>query len=307
MSRHTSDVISDAKGQLFVSDTFNNRIRVIRSNGGVETLTGSTPGDEIGAGLRAKFREPTRLGWDSEGDLLVLDSGNRALKKVDPRGEVSRVISIPQGLNRVTEFVDLGSEGWLFGEHDTGRVVQVDVEGQSRLIIGTEPLLWALRAGRFDRLWSVNSFLGTGRQRVSQWAPSGQVMWSASIFEGSNDGPFSLAGFGGRLTDLLEVRGDTMWFVDHFGHSIGEIKMSQPHLFRVEQKVGNETETLSFQITCDYSDVSVRFSSSPGLDLELWTVYEAALSIPYGESVFFVGTFDGTPLSEVVEVVANLP
>ena len=304
--RGPSDVISDESGRLFLSDTFNNRIRLIHSDGRVKTIAGSTPGNETGVGLRAKFREPTRLGWNSNGDLLVLDSGNRALKRIDQGGEVSLVLSIPQGLNRVTEFVDLGRQGWLFGEHETGRVVQVDIEGQSRSIIETEPLLWTLRTGRSDRLWSVNSFLGTGRQEVSQWSSSGEVMWSASIYDGSNDGQFSLSGFGGRITDLLEVREDAIWFVDHFGHSIGEIKMSQPQLFHIEKKIENDTETL-FQVTCDYPDVSVRFSSSAELDPELWTVYDSPLSILNGESVFFVGTFDGVPLSKVVEVVASLP
>ena len=305
--RGPSDLISDSQGRLFVSDTYNNRIRMIDSDGYVSTLAGSTPGDIEAPGVMAKFRRPTRLAWGPSGALLVLDSGNRAIKRIDLEGEVGRVFSIPEGLNRVTEFVALGQNGWLFGEQNTGRVVHVDIDGQSRIILETEPLLWALRVGYGDRLWSLNSFLGSGSQEISQWTMSGQSMWAGAVAVGERGSPLSLENFGGRITDVVEVRHDALWFVDHFGQSIGEIELRRPQLFAVEPKLANAAGMILLQVASDYPGVSVRYSSSASSDLELWNVYAEPVLVPEGETVFFIGTFGLAPLSEISEVVARLP
>ena len=73
-------------GNIFVADTYNDRIRVIE-NGKVSTLAGSTFGFADGPGSYAKFDTPCGLGiWRDK--LLVADAGNRRIRVVEPDGRV---------------------------------------------------------------------------------------------------------------------------------------------------------------------------------------------------------------------------
>ena len=71
-------------GKIFVSDTYNDRIRVIE-NGKVSTLAGSTRGYRDGAD--ALLDTPLGLAtWHDK--LLVADAGNRRIRVVEPDGAV---------------------------------------------------------------------------------------------------------------------------------------------------------------------------------------------------------------------------
>ncbi len=73
-------------GRVFISDTYNDRIRVIEK-GQVTTLAGSTRGFSDGAGSAARFDTPTGLAlWQDK--LLVADSGNRRIRVVEKNGDV---------------------------------------------------------------------------------------------------------------------------------------------------------------------------------------------------------------------------
>jgi sugar lactone lactonase YvrE len=88
----------DAAGQIFVADTFNATIRVIK-NDTVSTL-GGTVGLQTfaeGTGTAARFFNPTAIAVDSTGTLLVSQSGSNLVAKGDPL--VSPVIgSQPQAI-----------------------------------------------------------------------------------------------------------------------------------------------------------------------------------------------------------------
>ena len=75
-----------AGARIFVSDTYNDRIRVIE-NGVVSTLAGSSRGFRDGAGNEAQFDTPLGLAvWQDK--LLVADAGNRRIRVVEPDGSV---------------------------------------------------------------------------------------------------------------------------------------------------------------------------------------------------------------------------
>ena len=77
------------QGRVYVADTWNDRIRVIEADGSVRTLAGDDgPGFRNGRGAQARFDTPTALALDGEGRLWVADTGNRALRRVDPDGVV---------------------------------------------------------------------------------------------------------------------------------------------------------------------------------------------------------------------------
>jgi hypothetical protein len=77
-----------ANGDIFVSDTGNQRIRVI-SAGTVRTLAGGVRGFADSAGLSARFALPMGIALTASGTLLVADAWNHRLRAVDAAGNVT--------------------------------------------------------------------------------------------------------------------------------------------------------------------------------------------------------------------------
>jgi sugar lactone lactonase YvrE len=77
-------------GRVVVADTYNDRIRVIESDGTVRTLAGSErPGANDGVADGASFATPTGIALDARGILYVADTGNGVVGTVDLDGRVS--------------------------------------------------------------------------------------------------------------------------------------------------------------------------------------------------------------------------
>lgn len=82
-------IARDAHGQLFVADSGNNAIRKIDLDGQVTTLAGGTAGFADGQGTSAQFKYPAGLTFDRQGNLLVADVGNHAIRRISPVGAVT--------------------------------------------------------------------------------------------------------------------------------------------------------------------------------------------------------------------------
>ena len=67
----------DSTGNLYVADSFNNRIRMITPNGTVSTLAGfGTFGFVDGVGISVKFNYPSSIAITSTGTMYVVDTNN---------------------------------------------------------------------------------------------------------------------------------------------------------------------------------------------------------------------------------------
>lgn len=81
----------DFIGNVYVADTFNNTIRRISTDGNVTTLAGS-PGQSgavDGVGSAARFSLPSGIVVDVTGTVYVADTGNHAIRRVEPNGTVA--------------------------------------------------------------------------------------------------------------------------------------------------------------------------------------------------------------------------
>ncbi|WP_206002760.1 NHL repeat-containing protein [Paraburkholderia polaris] len=87
-----SGVAVDASGNVYVADTYGNKIRKITPAGVVSTLAGSgTVGSADGTGTAASFDEPYGVAVDASGNVYVADTYGNKIRKVTPAGVVSTV------------------------------------------------------------------------------------------------------------------------------------------------------------------------------------------------------------------------
>src|SRR6185503_4103011 len=82
-------VAADDRGNIFVADSYNDRVRKIAADGMVSTVAGTGfPGLINGPGPAAQFDTPCGVAVDRQGNLFVADTGNDAIRKIAPSGEV---------------------------------------------------------------------------------------------------------------------------------------------------------------------------------------------------------------------------
>jgi SMP-30/Gluconolactonase/LRE-like region len=84
-------VAANRDGVVFVADTYNDRIRAIE-NGRVRTIAGGDgPGFRDGYGAEARFDTPCGIAVNTDGSLLVADTGNHRIRRVTLDGAVTTI------------------------------------------------------------------------------------------------------------------------------------------------------------------------------------------------------------------------
>lgn len=92
-------VALDVRGNLFIADQNNHRIRKIDTAGIITTVAGSGPvgptsgafSGDGGPATSARFQHPTALAVDAAGNIYVSDQLNRRVRKVDTAGIINTI------------------------------------------------------------------------------------------------------------------------------------------------------------------------------------------------------------------------
>ncbi|MBI4851013.1 MAG: SMP-30/gluconolactonase/LRE family protein [Acidobacteria bacterium] len=121
-------VTVDSKGNIFFSDSFNNRIRRVDAQTGIiRTVTGTGEAGFSGDGdlaSKAKISFPNGLTLNSRGDLFFVDDGNNVIRKIDA---ITNIITTVAGTGK-TGFDGDGGKATL-AKFAVSREIALDSKG----------------------------------------------------------------------------------------------------------------------------------------------------------------------------------
>lgn len=129
-------VAIDKGGNIFVADAYNDRIRKITPDGNVVTVAGAgAQGFQDGDAASALFDTPSGVAIDKDGNAFIADTGNGAIRKITPQGEVSTIAKrdestgdAPVPLGRPVGIV-VTHDGFLFvADAGSNRVLRIAPE-----------------------------------------------------------------------------------------------------------------------------------------------------------------------------------
>ena len=142
-----SGIAVDSRGNLYVVDSENNKIRKIATDGTVSTFAGSTSGDADGTGASAQFDLPQGITIDSKGNLYVADTYNHKIRKILPNGLVSTLagssVGFADGTGASAKFnlpfgVTIDSYGNLFvADSYNHRIRKITLNGLVSTVAGS--------------------------------------------------------------------------------------------------------------------------------------------------------------------------
>ncbi len=92
----SAGIAVDGAGNIYISDNGNNRIRVVNSQGIINAYSGTgTAGyfGDNGPPTAARFRNPSDIAFDDDGNMLIADYNNHVVRKIAPIGSVLAPIS----------------------------------------------------------------------------------------------------------------------------------------------------------------------------------------------------------------------
>jgi len=84
----------DSRGNMYVADANNNRIRMINSSGIITTVAGDGSGGFSGDGgqaVNASLNIPSDVAVDGAGNLYIADAGNNRIREVGPTGVITTI------------------------------------------------------------------------------------------------------------------------------------------------------------------------------------------------------------------------
>ena len=137
-----NDVAADSAGNLYIADYGNERIRRVDPSGTITTVAGTGEscfdGEDCGDGvpaIHAKLTHPYGVAVDGAGNLLIVDTGNDCIRRVDPSGTITTIAGTCKLRNETHAGNIFSGDGGpavqaqLFGPRD------VEVDGASNFFI----------------------------------------------------------------------------------------------------------------------------------------------------------------------------
>jgi sugar lactone lactonase YvrE len=195
-----SGMAMDAAGDLFIADTFNNRVRKIDPSGVISTVAGNGSASYSGDGgpaTSAAIFQPFGVAVDSAGDLFIADSFNHRIREVSPSGVIST-------------FAGTGTPGF---SGDGGPATSASLDFPYGVAVDAAGDLF------------IADF---GNNRVREVSPGGVISTFAGTgtagFSGDG-GPATSARVNGPFRVTVDAAGD-LFFADDVNNRVREVNLS---------------------------------------------------------------------------------
>jgi hypothetical protein len=137
-----SGVMVDSTGNLFIGDTFNDRIRKVGANGMISTVAGGGTNSyggnwgysgDGGPATSAELNSPAGVAMDAAGNLFIADSGNDRIRRVGTNGIITTVAG--GALNIYGEAYGYSGDGGPATNAQMNAPLGVAVDGTGNLFI----------------------------------------------------------------------------------------------------------------------------------------------------------------------------
>jgi sugar lactone lactonase YvrE len=184
-----SGLAVDAGGTLYVADTGNNAVRRVTPDGNVSTLAGDGVAGYIdGPGAQARFNGPVGVAVDTTGRVIVADTYNDRIRRIDRDGVVTTLTSTfdtPTG-------VAVGNDGRIYiAEAGHGEVRVIERSGELTTLLPADGSTRPLGIAVLDR----EVFITDERGRIVEVDGSGTTRVVAGGAPGFADGVGDVARF----------------------------------------------------------------------------------------------------------------
>jgi sugar lactone lactonase YvrE len=141
----------DAQGNLLIADTFNHRIRRIDRNGVITTVAGTGTAGYSGDGgpaVASSLNGPQDIAVDRDGNILVADSYNAVVRRIDPAGIITTFAGSEPGLSgdgglaikaqiNLPTAVAVSSDGAVYlSDAANSRIRRVAPDGTIQTVVG---------------------------------------------------------------------------------------------------------------------------------------------------------------------------
>ena len=151
-----SGVATDKKGNLYISDRSNDRIRVVDKKGVIRTYAGSGVAGfqgDAGPALKAQLDKPFGIALDEAENLYIADRNNNRVRKVSPEGIITTV----------------AGDGGFFFMGDNGPAYRASVAAPTGVAVDKKGNLYIAdrnnnRIRLVDKLGMIRTVAGTGQQ-----------------------------------------------------------------------------------------------------------------------------------------------
>ena len=156
MLRHPSGVAVDDKGNIFISDRSNERVRVVNRKGIISTYAGNgidgAKGDS-GPATKGQLSKPFGLALDKKGNLYIADRKSNRVRMVTPQGILHTV----------------AGDGGFFFSGDNGPAYRASVAGPTGVAVAKDGTLYIAdrnnnRIRSVDTQGMIRTVVGTGQQ-----------------------------------------------------------------------------------------------------------------------------------------------
>ena len=321
-----SGLAIDVAGNVYVADTFNDKIRKISSSGTVTTYAGNSSwGSDDGKGAAASFSSPKGISVDVTGNVYVADSGNLKIRKITATGVVTTLAGNgsqggDDGIDTAASFnspeglaVDAAGNVYVADTNNhkirkinpTGLVTTLAGDGTPGSMDGTSITASFSSPSGVAVDISGNVYVAdSNNNKIRKISATGEVSTLAgSGIHGSDDGIGTAASFSG-VFDIEVDKTGALYVADMFNHRIRKINpegvvttLAGSHYGNVDGTVYSASFAFPYGITVDATyNVYLSDQNNDKIRKIAQSGYHISPSLPAGLNLdTTTGIISGTP------------